>query len=937
MRILHACKHFHPRVTGVTAHVENLCREQRRGGHQPAVATWGRGCRDAASPDVPVLQAEPGDVEGLARRIEEYRPEVIHAHSIWDTTFSAVLAARHLGRPYVVTAHGTWQLCASARAGLSLRDRLSLCLWRRRVLWPRILRDASAVISLNAQEERDALAAGVDRQRIVFVPNAVDVETFRPPGPEPRFPARPDCYTVLFVGSMEGNKGVWELLEAAATLRDSLPRVRWLLCGDGPELERLRRAASARRLEAVVRFEGSVKRTDMPAMYHQADALAAPSHAEAFSTALLEGMASALPCVGSAVGGTPTIIDQGRTGLLIAPGDPMALADAVVWLANRPEKARVMGQAGRAKAEREFSWPTVAGRIERVYRLALAACLLLAWLGLAGQTRAADVIPVDILTMIDPLNGRDIATASRGWQRSNAVWRSGSITLAAARGETAAFQLVFLTGPGERLENVRIWLDLPGQMAWKAFRAWHIWDVPEVAVPLDDRAGTFDIPGAPWGRTASGHDVVAWTCPVEIRVPRDPGPSRLECLARITWDGGEARMPLVLSVLPLDLPERPGFVLEMNSYGDYLRLLPGTLRTFLDIHHLFRAFRCTFTLVPYRQDGRLLHQFLAPAIGPDLEPDFAGFDSALSGLFDGSAFEDGQPVSRFILPLCFDWPAAFGPDRAAFRQANASMRLALARHIRDKGWLATSFQEFHNENPEHGSSCPWRLDEPATARDLDGHDMFLSLRDAACGMQGQACPLRYRIDISDWFPLRNRLLGLAGRVTDWSVSADPRFLDARTVDFFRSLGPRSLIAYGELPGFMARGRPTPWMRFPLLLARFHALGLDGYAQWIVDRWKDQALGGVDPGSVPLFYSNASGARDLIWPGAFFGLEQPLPSLRLFALREGLNILDYLDMVQKCRPQALGGLHREFEATKTPEALYAFKMKLAAMVARECRP
>ena len=391
-------------------------------------------------------------------------------------------------------------------------------------------------------------------------------------------------------------------------------------------------------------------------------------------------------------------------------------------------------------------------------------------------------------------------------------------------------------------------------------------------------------------------------------------------------------MPIQVAVAPFALPDRPGFTLEMNSYGDYLRLLPADAETYRSIHRLFRHFRCTFTLVPYRQDGSALLDFLAPVPAADGAADFTAFDAALAGLFDGTAFADRQALSHFILPLRADWPCAQGTDEHRYASGNVAMRQALARHITAMGWASTRFQEFHNENPEHGAKTPWRLDEPASTRDLAGHERFLGYQDQArAGWSGNS-PLLYRIDISRWKPLRLGLQRMTGRVTDWSVSADPRFCDLEAIRFFRSLGGQWLVAYGELDGFQNQGQSTPWTVFPVRLARFFQLGLDGFAQWQADRWQHKEIADVPVARAVLFHSNAAGARDFMWPGTALGLAGPMPSLRLFPLREGLNVLDYVILAGKHHPELAEGLRRRLAALSGAEAFYAFKAELAAILA-----
>jgi glycosyltransferase involved in cell wall biosynthesis len=125
-------------------------------------------------------------------------------------------------------------------------------------------------------------------------------------------------------------------------------------------------------LPAGVRSEGRIDRAApdgeerLAALFADASALVLPSRFEPFGTALLEGMGWGLACVGTRGCAMPEVIEEGRTGLLAAPGDPASLADALVGVLADPRLAVAMGTAGRARLEAHFTWQRVAERIAAV-------------------------------------------------------------------------------------------------------------------------------------------------------------------------------------------------------------------------------------------------------------------------------------------------------------------------------------------------------------------------------------------------------------------------------------------------------------------------------------------------------------------------------------------------------------------------------------------
>jgi glycosyltransferase involved in cell wall biosynthesis len=113
-------------------------------------------------------------------------------------------------------------------------------------------------------------------------------------------------------------------------------------------------------------------RDDVASMLAQAQVFALATRSECLPMSILEAMASGLPVVASAVGGVPEAVIHGETGLLVAPGDPDALADALATLLDDPQLRGRMGAAGRARAERVFDLPAFRTAHLQVYADELA-------------------------------------------------------------------------------------------------------------------------------------------------------------------------------------------------------------------------------------------------------------------------------------------------------------------------------------------------------------------------------------------------------------------------------------------------------------------------------------------------------------------------------------------------------------------------------------
>ena len=159
-------------------------------------------------------------------------------------------------------------------------------------------------------------------------------------------------------------KGHEFALRAWPAVRAAVPGATLLVVGDGPHRGALAPLAG----EGVV-FAGA--REDVPAILAGSTLALLPSLTEALPTALIEAAASGLATVGTTVGGTPEVVDHGRTGLLVPPGDADALAHAVVTLLRDPDRRAAHGAAARSLAEDRFDLRAWAGRLADLYQEAL--------------------------------------------------------------------------------------------------------------------------------------------------------------------------------------------------------------------------------------------------------------------------------------------------------------------------------------------------------------------------------------------------------------------------------------------------------------------------------------------------------------------------------------------------------------------------------------
>jgi starch synthase len=312
--------------------------------------------------------------------------DLVHSHT-WYANMAGHLASLMHGIPHVLSAHSLEPLRPWKAEQLGGGYRLSS--WAEKTAYEA----ADAIIAVSHGMRADILRCypDVDPDKVRVVHNGIDVSRWgRDEGTEHLGalgidPAKP---SVVFVGRNTRQKGVPYLLRAAAKLPADVQLVLCLGAADTPELaketEALIDGLRAER-EGVVLIERMLPRNELIQVLSHATVFACPSIYEPLGIVNLEAMACGAAVVATATGGIPEVVDHGTTGLLVpieqvtdgtgTPLDPEKFvadfAAALTEVVSDPERARAMGEAGRARAERDFSWETIGQTTLEVYRSVL--------------------------------------------------------------------------------------------------------------------------------------------------------------------------------------------------------------------------------------------------------------------------------------------------------------------------------------------------------------------------------------------------------------------------------------------------------------------------------------------------------------------------------------------------------------------------------------
>ena len=348
-------------VGGAERSMVNLARRLDRRHWAPVVIALG-----GEGPLVNVLRQEKIPYECLGGRrnrpvqivlrliqaFRKYRPEVVQSY-LFHANIASRLAAPWAGRPRVV-------------AGLRVAERQKR--WHLTLdRWTGFLGCGSVCVSQGVYRfSRDE--GGLNPRRLCVIPNGIDPEPFDHAYPLARrdLGIPEDAHLALAVGRLDIQKGLAELLAAAEQVAAGSDAWHLALAGDGPLRDWLLEQIVARPgLSGRIHFLGP--RNDVPRLLKTADLLVLASLWEGMPNVVLEAMAASRPVVATAVEGTEDLVISGETGWLVGPGDPPALAQALLEAARNPDDCRKFGRAGRDRVERWFSLDATVAAYQRLW------------------------------------------------------------------------------------------------------------------------------------------------------------------------------------------------------------------------------------------------------------------------------------------------------------------------------------------------------------------------------------------------------------------------------------------------------------------------------------------------------------------------------------------------------------------------------------------
>ena len=295
-------------------------------------------------------------IKSIRELVQRTGADVVHAHG-YKADIYAFFALRASGVSLVSTCH-TWYDNDRRVFVYGALDRM-------------ILRGYARIVAVSEDVRQRLLKSGVKANKISMIRNGIDLRPFDRASAVVRHELGWDEYQIVgLVGRLSVEKGVDIFLDAAARVLAHCPDTKFVVAGDGPDRAELDTLIDKLNIRDHVRMLGRCD--DMPALYASLDIMVSASRREGLPIAVLEGMASRLPLVATAVGEVPTVIQDGRTGVLVPAADAELLAAAIVELLGDPQKRKRLGSAASQLVEDEFSAEQMTDDYLRVYENAIA-------------------------------------------------------------------------------------------------------------------------------------------------------------------------------------------------------------------------------------------------------------------------------------------------------------------------------------------------------------------------------------------------------------------------------------------------------------------------------------------------------------------------------------------------------------------------------------
>ena len=284
--------------------------------------------------------------------LRDVQPDIVHAHAVLPGVIFTLAARSRSGRrvPIVITPHRSWDSLYQPATSRSFYRMLRFA--------------ADEVIAISHGFYQELTGHGIPAAHCHLIPNGIDVDQFDLPANDPAPPV------VGTIGRLIEQKGLDVFIAAAALMSAHRSDVVFLIAGEGPLHETLQQQIAALGLSERIHLLG--QRSDVPDVLARFSVFVSSSRWEGMPYAILEALAARRPVVATRVLGSEELIQDGVTGLLVPPDDPIGLSAAIERSLADRVVAHTLAEAGHQLVDREYNQQVMARHIAQMYQRAIA-------------------------------------------------------------------------------------------------------------------------------------------------------------------------------------------------------------------------------------------------------------------------------------------------------------------------------------------------------------------------------------------------------------------------------------------------------------------------------------------------------------------------------------------------------------------------------------
>ncbi len=355
-----------------------------------------------------------------------------------------------------------------------------------------------------------------------------------------------------------------------------------------------------------------------------------------------------------------------------------------------------------------------------------------------------------------------------------------------------------------------------------------------------------------------------------------------------------------LRVYPFTLPEIPSLKADLNNYGVGFVKVWGYEVGSQKGYQVERAFyllarkhKMTLNPLPYKSQRGNPHPTMAPKIsgsGDNIHiSDWSEYDKRYEPYFSGIAFEDGIPIDHQYLPFNPEWPSDFSNylnNKIVYKKEWKIIGKEFMHHFEEKGWDQTIFHIFPNQKPRSNNQIPWNLDEPKGVKDYEALRYYADLTHKVFSKESKI-KVRFRMDISHFYCDKHK----GNKLKDFRVNGGNEILSSVDIWAISKHSMDNLRPQKEALQLKKQGKSIyEYVTSPLINDPLTKGIQYGWNAWL--RRED----GIIFWNTVKKMGRVSDGRDfLIYTGEKYGIKGPVASIRLKAIRRGIQDYEYIKL------------------------------------------